>query len=156
MLVCLLDLRSPQFGFWITGTYTSAGFIIWSTIGPNVAGRTKKSCAQALNFVAICAGFCIGPQFFYASSAPAYRPGLYFCCACFFVSEVLIGIWYFWARWENRRRDRRVEEMGMSLRERELEGCAFGLRDMTDRQVSILYTYPSGFACGTESKKTLS
>ena len=126
-----------QVGFWITGFYTPASFIIWSTTGLNVAGRTKKSCAQAITFMAFCAGYCIGPQMFYADSAPQYRPGLYFCSACFFTAEVLIAIWYFWVQWENRRRDKKADAQGLTLEQRNLEGCLMGLQDMTDREVSV-------------------
>ncbi|KAI6088450.1 MFS general substrate transporter [Hypoxylon rubiginosum] len=121
-------------GFWITGFYTPASFIIWSTTGLNVAGRTKKSCAQAITFMAFCAGYCIGPQMFYASSAPQYRPGLYFCSACFFTAELLIAVWYVWVRWENRRRDKKAEAQGLTLEQRNLEGCLLGLQDITDRE----------------------
>ncbi|KAL7915571.1 MFS general substrate transporter [Trichoderma velutinum] len=121
-------------GFWITGFYTPASFIIWSTTGLNVAGRTKKSTAQALTFIAFCVGYCIGPQMFYATSAPLYLPGLYFCCACFFTAELLIAIWYFWVRWENKRRDRNAESQGWSTEFQNLEGCRLGLEDKTDRE----------------------
>ena len=135
-----LDPRThtdAQIGFWITGTYTPASFVIWSSTGLNVAGRTKKSTAQAIVFVTFCTGFCIGPQLFFASSAPEYRPGLYFCCACFIGILGVIVSWFFWVRWENARRDRRVEAMGLTKEQQELEGCLFGLEDMTDRQVNF-------------------
>jgi hypothetical protein len=87
--------------------------------------------------MAFCAGYCIGPQTFYASSAPQYRPGLYFCCGCFFVAEVAIFSWYVWVRWENDRRDKRAAEQGVTLEQQNIQGCLFGLQDMTDIQVSV-------------------
>ena len=86
--------------------------------------------------MAFCAGYCIGPQTFYAASAPDYSPGLYFCCGCFFVAEVTILTWYIWVRLENRRRDKKAQEMGITLEQQNLEGCLFGLQDMTDIQVT--------------------
>jgi MFS transporter, ACS family, allantoate permease len=122
-------------GFWLTGLYTPASFLVWSTTGLNVAGRTKKACAQAMVFIAFCTGFCIGPQTFYAASAPQYRPGLYYCCAAFGATEVVLATWYVWVRWENTRRNRRAVENGWSREHQMVEGCLLGLEDKTDKEV---------------------
>ncbi|WWD22201.1 hypothetical protein CI109_106692 [Kwoniella shandongensis] len=121
-------------GFWITGFLNPGNFIIWSQTSLIVAGRTKKSVVQALNFLFWCLGFVIGPQTFQASTAPEYRPGLYFCCACFVVAECDLIAWWFWVRWENRRRDKRTQLAGLTPEQVQIEGCLFGLQDMTDRQ----------------------
>ena len=124
-------------GFWITGTYTPASFILWSQTSMNVAGRTKKSVVQALVFGAWCLGFVVGPQAFQAKDAPQYRPGLYFCCAVFLVDWFILVGWYFWVRGENARRDQRQLAAGITPEQAALEGCLFGLQDMTDRQVGV-------------------
>ncbi|ORY25459.1 MFS general substrate transporter [Naematelia encephala] len=121
-------------GFWITGTYTPASFVIWSQTSLNVAGRTKKSVVQGLNFGAWCLGFVVGPQAFQAKDAPQYRPGLYFCCACFLLAGIDLICWAFWVRWENRRRDKRAEGLGITPEQAAVEGCLYGLQDMTDKQ----------------------
>ncbi|KAK8846891.1 hypothetical protein IAR55_005981 [Kwoniella newhampshirensis] len=121
-------------GFWITGCFNPPCYMIWCMTSLNVAGRTKKSVVQALNFLFWCLGFVIGPQTFQASTAPQYRPGLYFCCACFVVAELDLVAWYIWVRWENKRRDKRNEMMGITPEQAMIEGCLYGLKDMTDRQ----------------------
>ncbi|CAH0057989.1 unnamed protein product [Clonostachys solani] len=130
----IVNKYKQKIGFWITGFYTSSSFLIWSTTGLNVAGRTKKSTAQAIVFIAFCAGFCIGPQMFYSASAPQYLPGLYFCCACFVVCEIILGIWMVWVRLENKRRDKKALEMGWSEEYQRVHGCIMGLQDKTDRE----------------------
>nr|XP_018259481.1 uncharacterized protein I303_08410 [Kwoniella dejecticola CBS 10117]OBR81639.1 hypothetical protein I303_08410 [Kwoniella dejecticola CBS 10117] len=82
-------------GFWITGPYVISQFLLMSTLAQNVAGRTKKSVAQALTFISYCLGFLIGPQFFWASSAPDYKPGLYTTAACFVLVEMILICWFF-------------------------------------------------------------
>lgn len=129
-------------GFWITATYCPASYLIWSQTSVNVGGRTKKSVVQALNFFFWCLGFVIGPQAFQAKTAPAYRPGLYLCCACFLFDFFLLIGWYVWVNWENRRRDKAMEAMGITPEQAAIEGCLFGLQDMTDRQVRTLDTSP--------------
>lgn len=104
----------------------------------NVAGRTKKSVVQASVFACWCLGFVIGPQAFQASTAPQYRPGLYFCCATFVVAELVLITWFFWVRWENKRRDQSAIESRISPDQAAIEGCLFSLRDMTDKQVSYV------------------
>ena len=109
--------------------------MMWASTGLNVAGRTKKSIVSAVIFIGFCAGFCIGPQIFFAKSAPAYRPGLIFCCSVFCTIEATIVAWLIWVRWENRRRDNRAAASSVSREQAELEGCLFGLNDMTDIEV---------------------
>ncbi|KAL7425266.1 hypothetical protein Q5752_000954 [Cryptotrichosporon argae] len=127
-------------GFWITGSYCAPCYLLWSQVTLNVGGRTKKSTVQSLNFIAWCLGFIIGPQTFQASTAPEYRPGLYFCCACFLVAWLELFVWYAWVRHENARRDRLVAEMGISPEQAQLEGALLGLQDKTDRE-NIYFRY---------------
>ncbi|WRT69328.1 uncharacterized protein IL334_006312 [Kwoniella shivajii] len=121
-------------GYWITGPYVVSQFLLMSTLAQNIAGRTKKSVAQALTFTSYCLGFLVGPQFFWASSAPDYKPGLYTTAVCFVLIDFVLVTWYFWARSVNRARDRHVKERGMSWEAAEAEGREMGLKDMTDRQ----------------------
>ena len=76
-----------------------------------------------------------GPQAFRDQDAPSYRPGLYFCAACYALMCVLAVCWRFFVMRENRRRDRVVAEMGLSPQEWELQGRLNALKGMTDRQV---------------------
>ncbi|KAK8866200.1 hypothetical protein IAR55_001351 [Kwoniella newhampshirensis] len=121
-------------GYWITGTYCPASYLVWSSTGLNVGGRTKKSVVQALVFMSWCLGFVIGPQAFQASTAPQYRPGLYLCCAYFIAIQVVTVAWFVWVRWENKRRDKKAQAMGVTPEQAAIEGCLYGLQDMTDRQ----------------------
>ncbi|WVW83557.1 hypothetical protein I302_105578 [Kwoniella bestiolae CBS 10118] len=121
-------------GFWITGPYVISQFLMMTTFSQNIAGRTKKSVAQALTFVSYCLGFLVGPQFFWASSAPDYKPGLYTTAVCFVLIEVILICWFFWARSVNKARDRVVREKGMSEEAAEAEGRSMGEQDLTDRQ----------------------
>ncbi|WVQ68000.1 uncharacterized protein L199_006206 [Kwoniella botswanensis] len=121
-------------GFWITGPYVISQFLMMTTFSQNIAGRTKKSVAQALTFVSYCLGFLVGPQFFWASSAPDYKPGLYTTAVCFVLIEVILICWFFWARSANKARDRLVREKGMSEEAAEAEGRMLGVQDLTDRQ----------------------
>ena len=130
----IADMTLAQIGFWITGSYCPASFLIWSLTSINVAGRTKKSVVQALNFFCWCLGFLLGPQAFQSKDAPAYRPGLYVCCACFLLCGFILLGWFFWVRWENGRRDKRAQDMGLTPEQVAIEGCLFGLQDKTDRQ----------------------
>ncbi|WVQ80081.1 hypothetical protein IAT38_002182 [Cryptococcus sp. DSM 104549] len=121
-------------GYWITATYCPASYVIWSQTGLNVGGRTKKSTVQSLVFASWCLGFVIGPQAFQASTAPQYRPGLYLCCACFVAIELTLITWFTWVRWENARRDKAAAKAGITPEQAAIEGCLFGIKDMTDKQ----------------------
>nr|XP_019045957.1 hypothetical protein I302_04697 [Kwoniella bestiolae CBS 10118]OCF24887.1 hypothetical protein I302_04697 [Kwoniella bestiolae CBS 10118] len=135
-VMCELLMSSEKIGFWITGPYVISQFLMMTTFSQNIAGRTKKSVAQALTFVSYCLGFLVGPQFFWASSAPDYKPGLYTTAVCFVLIEVILICWFFWARSVNKARDRVVREKGMSEEAAEAEGRSMGEQDLTDRQVS--------------------
>ncbi|KAL7421182.1 hypothetical protein Q5752_004067 [Cryptotrichosporon argae] len=129
-------------GYWISGFYPSSIFLIWSQTGPNVAGRTKKSVAQAMVFLTFSGGYIIGPQSFSSKDAPGYRPGLYFCVACYVFLALCLVVWRTWAKRENARRDRVVAASELSPAEAEIEGRLNGFKGLTDRQnIHFRYKY---------------
>lgn len=84
----------------------------------------------------------IGPQAFQAKDSPNYRPGLYFCAACYCCMFLWAIVWRFWVVRENARRDKIVAASGLSPAAAELEGRLNALNGMTDRQnIHFHYRY---------------
>ncbi|KIW04987.1 hypothetical protein, variant [Verruconis gallopava] len=67
--------------FYCTQFYLAEGNLIYSLIGQNTAGQTKKTVTLALSFIAWSGGNAAAPQIFQKSDAPRYKKGFtaHFC-----------------------------------------------------------------------------
>lgn len=107
----------------------------------NVAGKTKRSVVSAMTLIAYCAGNMAGAQVFKTKDAPRYVSGTIACSVCFALEVIVILAWRGWYMWENRRRERIVQSMGISKEEQERRGRELGAQDVTDmNNVYFRYT----------------
>ncbi|KAJ1328156.1 MFS transporter ACS family allantoate permease [Microdochium nivale] len=116
------------------------GFMIWTFLPSNVAGRTKKTVTSTILFIAYCVGNAIGAQMFVASDAPKYLRGLTACGVLYCVEFTCIGLWRFYYVWENKRRAKIIAERGISEEEVVRLGKLNAEADMTDRE-NIFFKY---------------
>ncbi|KAL6690541.1 MFS general substrate transporter [Trichoderma pleuroticola] len=108
--------------------------LIWTLLPSNVAGRTKKSVTSAIMFIAVCIGNAVGSQTFRAEWAPRYVPALVICGIMYAVQCILFVLWRLHYVSQNRRRAKKVAEMGMTPEESIYQGKINGESDMTDWQ----------------------
>lgn len=64
--------------------------------------------------------------------APHYISGTIVMSACMGVLVIVIIIWKFWLIYINRKKARKVAEMGISAKEAERKGQELGASDVTD------------------------
>ncbi|KAH7410564.1 major facilitator superfamily domain-containing protein [Cadophora sp. MPI-SDFR-AT-0126] len=120
------------FLYQITTFGTLPGLLIWTFLPSNVAGRTKKSVTSALLFIAYCVGNAIGAQVFQAKDAPRYIPGLTVCGVMYGVEFTLMVCWRTYYVWQNKRRAKKIAEMGISPEESARIGAMNAEADITD------------------------
>lgn len=100
--------------------------LLYSWVGANYAGHTKKLTMNALLLGSFALGNVLGPLSFRGADAPAYVPAKVTIVAVSAVAMVLCGVLMGYYAWENRRRDRRPE------RGERVQHVDF--LDLTDRQ----------------------
>jgi ACS family allantoate permease-like MFS transporter len=150
-------LTSPQGLYLITVPYVLALFLAWSLIPSNVAGRTKKTIISSCTFLGYCVGNMAGSQIFKDADKPRYSklqftgpctfeqgantnflpptvPGTIGAAVSFGIQFVLIVCWRLYYVWQNRRRDKKAAESGISKAEQERLGRELGEVDTTDLQ----------------------
>ncbi|TXT13083.1 hypothetical protein VHUM_01484 [Vanrija humicola] len=77
IMVWVAKNKVARFVGYMLGTGCTAGFsLALSLVTSNVAGRTKKTTANAMFFIFFCVGSLVGPQCFKQKDAPAYVPAL--------------------------------------------------------------------------------
>lgn len=96
----------------------------------NVAGHTKKVMGNALYLICYCAGNIIGPQTFRSNEAPNYQSAKGAIVGCYASCMTLCFILFLCYKYENRKRDRRIQEMGDAYVR--IKGIEF--QDLTDNQ----------------------
>ena len=75
-----------------------------------------------------------GSQIFRERDAPRYVPGTVGACICLGLEFTLIVSWRLYYLWQNKRRDKKAAESGVSKEEQEREDRAMGEANMTDLQ----------------------
>ncbi|KAI0122569.1 MFS general substrate transporter [Daldinia grandis] len=119
-------------GILMTSPYIVGTFFAWSLIPSNVAGRTKRTVVSSITFVGYCVGNMVGTQIFQAKDAPRYIPGTIGCVICLGIQMLLILLWRVVLVMRNRRRDRRMMELGISEEDSIKAGLEMGEQDHTD------------------------
>ncbi|KAJ0332860.1 hypothetical protein COL5a_001587 [Colletotrichum fioriniae] len=137
------SMKWTRWGMYILQVFGSLpGLMIWTFLPSNVAGRTKKTVTSTVLFVAYCVGNAVGAQMFVASDAPKYIRGLTACAVLYCVEFCSMATWRFYYIWENKRRDKVVNEQGISKEESERLGKLNAEADMTDREnIHFRYKY---------------
>lgn len=119
----------------LVGYYLSGGIPIgWTTIlgltSTNVAGSTKKITVSCIQTIGYTVGNIISPHTFQAKDAPRYLPAKISIVIIYFLVTVDLCIIRWLAVRENKRRDRKREELGDAyVVEQNHE-----FQDLTDRQ----------------------
>ncbi|OCF56321.1 hypothetical protein L486_06263 [Kwoniella mangroviensis CBS 10435] len=113
-------------------TFVVSLFSAWSLISSNTAGRTKRSVISSMTFIAYCTGNIAGSQVMKSKDAPHYIPGTIAIAACMGVEFVTIVIWRLYLVWTNRRKQAKIEAMGLTQEEIERKGQELGAEDTTD------------------------
>lgn len=101
----------------LVGYYLSGGVPIgWTTIlgltSTNIAGSTKKITVACIQTIAYTVGNIISPQTFQSKDAPRYLPAKIAICILYFLITIDLCLIRWLAVRENKRRDRRREELG--------------------------------------------
>ena len=121
------DKLGRLFGYYLTQVDAAPNILMWTLLGTNIAGYTKKVTTNALVFVVYALGFIIGPQTFRASNAPDYTPAKIIIIAFWTFSGfmlVIMRVIY------SRRNAAKARERSSPGYER-LQNCEF--LDLTDR-----------------------
>ncbi|KAI9739055.1 MAG: hypothetical protein M1834_007267 [Cirrosporium novae-zelandiae] len=101
-------------GYYITiGNSSPAFIIILGMIATNCAGYTKKVTVNALNLIAYCVGFLVGPQIF--RDGPTYRKAKLGVIGCWIVSFLCCLALYLVNRRENQRRGLKATVEGVEV-----------------------------------------
>lgn len=139
LALALLPLdRSIRWTKW--GLYLMSGpsavslFLAWTLTPSNFAGRTKKTIVSSATFLGYCVGNMVGAQIFRTKDAPRYVPGTIGASVCQGLAVVLNLAWREWYVWQNRTRDKRAAEEGITKEEQERLGREMGEKDLTDLQ----------------------
>ncbi|KAK2050899.1 allantoin permease [Colletotrichum caudatum] len=101
--------------------------LLYSLVGANYAGHTKKVTMNATLLICFCIGNVIGPLTFTAGSAPEYLPAktaIIVTCGLAMLFTLTLRFYYVW---ENRRRQRLAENQELG----HLKDVEFS--DITDR-----------------------
>lgn len=96
----------------------------------NTAGHTKKIVSNAIFLIGYCVGNLVGPQTFIDSQSPSYTGGKISIVVCYAASVGFLAWIYANYYFENKRRDRKMAEMGDKLEE--IENSEFA--DLTDKE----------------------
>ncbi|KAM0722237.1 hypothetical protein Q7P37_001678 [Cladosporium fusiforme] len=127
------DTMWTKWGMYlITVPYVLALFLGWTLIPSNVAGRTKKTIISSATFLGYCVGNMAGSQIFKQADAPGYVPGTIGAGVSLGLEFVLIICWRGYYMWQNRQRDRKALQSGVSKEEQERLGRELGENDTTD------------------------
>ncbi|KAK6859243.1 major facilitator superfamily transporter [Apiospora arundinis] len=127
-------------GYFMTVPFVIGMFLAWTLIPSNIAGRTKRTLTSSFTFVGYCVGNMVGSQIFLAKDAPRYVPGTTACGVCFALEFLLILIWRVLLVTRNKRRVKRLQELGISEEERVERGKQLGEQDATDFE-NIYFRY---------------
>ncbi|SPO43184.1 probable DAL5 - Allantoate and ureidosuccinate permease [Moesziomyces antarcticus] len=135
--------RWTRYGVYLMSVlYALQSFLMWALMPAIIGGRTKKTVVATLCFMGYCVGNMIGPQVFRASDAPRYIRGLIVVASMLALVFVLCLCWLMYLIAENRRRRKRLAEMGVSEEERLLKNKINGELDMTDnKNIYFLYAW---------------
>ncbi|KAI0204337.1 MFS general substrate transporter [Astrocystis sublimbata] len=110
------------------------GLLIWTFVPSNVAGRTKKTVVTTVLFVAYSTGAAIGGQILRPEDAPRFLKGLTAAGILYGVEFVGLICWRYYYIYENRRRAKLIEAMGITPEESERLGKLNAELDMTDQE----------------------
>ncbi|KAI4720151.1 major facilitator superfamily transporter [Aureobasidium sp. EXF-10727] len=115
-------------GNYLTNCIGASLPLLYSWVGANYAGHTKKVTMNAILLISFCLGNIIGPLTFRAADAPEYVPAkitIIVTCAAAVVLTLLLRFYY---QWENKRRDRVAEQRGQGHK------TDIEFADVTDRK----------------------
>ncbi|KAK8079162.1 major facilitator superfamily transporter [Apiospora phragmitis] len=128
-LVMALLPNEPQYkwtkwgGYFMTVPFVIGMFLAWTLIPSNIAGRTKEDTNLVLHL-----------------RRPRYVPGTTACGVCFGLEFLLILVWRILLVMRNKRRAKRLQELGISEEERVERGKQLGEQDATDFE-NIYFRY---------------
>ncbi|TVY59490.1 putative transporter, partial [Lachnellula cervina] len=98
--------------FYCTNFTNASLPMMFALTTTNIAGQTKRSVSTALLFIGYSTAFIIGPQFFRASEAPKYGTGFKTMIIMFSIAALAPGLYFLYATWLNRRKQKNLEENG--------------------------------------------
>ncbi|KIM92204.1 hypothetical protein PILCRDRAFT_298 [Piloderma croceum F 1598] len=93
-------------GMYLVNAVSPSLILIFSWVGANVAGHTKRVAASALVSAAFCIGSIIGPQTFQAKDAPQYIPAKITVLATQFAAIMVAVTARLYYGWQNSRRQK--------------------------------------------------
>ncbi|KAL7935687.1 major facilitator superfamily domain-containing protein [Trichoderma chlorosporum] len=120
--------------YLMTATGRLPGLLMSTLLPSNIAGRTKKSVISIVMYVGYCVGSATGAQTFRAEWAPRYIPSIIICGIMYGMTCALFIAWRLYYVAENKRRAKKIAEMGMTPEQSARQGKINGESDMTDRQ----------------------
>lgn len=133
--------------YLLTGPYNAAFVLILSLQIANTAGHTKKVVTNAVLFLGYCTGNIAGPFFYLADQAPTYELGIWSMIVSHLLEAVVVCIFWFMLRRENKRRDKLQGHEGLTadelLERKKTQGYdRTAFEDLTDREnLNFRYIY---------------
>jgi len=97
-------------GNYMTNCIGASLPLLYSWVGANYAGHTKKVTMNAILLMSFCLGNIIGPLTFTDESAPEYVPAKIAIIVTCAVAIGLVLILRYYYTWENKRRDKLASE----------------------------------------------
>jgi len=119
----------PVIGYTLIGFFGPVVSLIIVAGMSNVAGQTKKGLMASNIFVAYCVGNIVGPNLIKSQTKVRHYPELWLgLIICYCILIVTCGVWYFYLKRENARRER------MDLHEEDRDEMAFKDLDDSDNK----------------------
>lgn len=122
---------------WLQYIIGAPVIVSWNLLSTNVAGHTKRAVANGIWFTVYAAGNVAGANIFFAREEPRYYSALTGLLVCYAGIIVLSAVAFIAMRWENARRDAKVNAEDLASGPRDdpaSQAILDGFKDMTDME----------------------
>ena len=124
------ELKGRLISLYLVNFTNGSVAMLWVLNGSNIAGHTKRTVANAIQFLGYSAGFIVGPQFFLGTQSPTYPLALRAMLVCFSITQIMPAGYYALVTWENHRKAEKLRALPDDF---QFEGDE-EFMDMTDKE----------------------
>ncbi|KAI1423128.1 major facilitator superfamily domain-containing protein [Xylaria sp. FL1777] len=118
--------------FYLTGSYQASYVICLSILTANTAGQSKKMIVNGMIWLGACLGNIVSPFFYKSEQAPSYTLGIGSLLVANFLELALFFVIRYSFMWENKRKEKKREQMQQDGSLETLNQTAF--KDLTDKE----------------------